>query len=232
MKLRFLTRWKAVACALAGALIIPVLQCSAADPAKPAATPAKITVANPADVGTSLLSRDFADGELGMMIQNQTAGANAVLEKLEGSSVVKVTVPLDMRANGNRTQLQLTDDMVSVNRDLGPYFLLSYQSTKPESAGLQMNTILFPLSAQNVVTMGQAKVVASQSSEPEDQGWTQSKVLFHVPEEGEWDGARLQLRILFFADNPNEDMKAFLRHVEVRQLTKEEGAVVRLQLDN
>ncbi len=216
MKLRFSTRWQAVACALAGALIIPVLQSSAEDPA---------------DVGTSLLSRDFADGELGMMIQNQTAGANAVLEKLEGRSVVKVTVPVDIRANGARCQLQLTDDMVTVKRDLGPYFLVSFQSTKPESAGLQMHTMLFPLSAQNVATMGQPKVVAFQSSELEDQGWTQSKILFHVPEEGEWDGARLQLRILFFANHAHEDMEGFLRQVEVRQLTEEEGAALKLQLD-
>jgi hypothetical protein len=213
MKLRFSTRWQAVACALAGAFIIPVLQSFAADPA---------------DVGTSLLSRDFADGELGMLIQNQTAGANAVVEKLEGSSVVKVTVPVDIRANGARSQLQLTADMVTVKRDLGPYFLVSFQSTKPERAGLQMNTNLLPLSAQIEATMGQAEAVASERGEPEDQGWTQSKILFHVPEEGEWDGARLQLRILFFADNAHEDMEGFLRQVEVRQLTEEEGAALKL----
>jgi hypothetical protein len=211
MKLRFSTRWQAVACALAGAFIIPVLQSFAADPA---------------DVGTSLLSRDFADGELGMLIQNQTAGANAVVEKLEGSSVVKVTVPVDIRANGARSQLQLTADMVTVKRDLGPYFLVSFQSTKPERAGLQIRPSLIPLSAENVLTMGEAKTVASKRSESEDEGWTRSKVLFHVSEDGEWDGARLQLRILFFADNAHEDMEVFLRQVEVRQWTEEESAVV------
>ena len=157
MKRRFFTRWQVMACALAGAFIIPVLQSFAADPA---------------DVGTSLLSRDFADGELGMIIQNQTAGANAVVEKLEGSSVVKVTVPVDIRANGARSQLQLTADMVTVKRDLGPYFLVSFQSTKPERAGLQIRPSLIPLSAQNVPTMGEAKTVASKRSESEDEGWT------------------------------------------------------------
>ncbi|MCY2991148.1 MAG: hypothetical protein NTY19_25210 [Planctomycetota bacterium] len=176
-----------------------------------AAEPTKI------EDGRQLWSRDFADGQLGMHVVN-VAGGKAEVVEVGGLRQAKVTLQFTPRVN--RHQLQFFVDVSRVDPALGRYYLAEYGYRFGGTSDLQMAAELFPHWLGNQTKSGPAKVVWSQTTKPEPQGWRTTRVVFHASDTT-WDGHLLQFRLLLFRDGmqQGESFETFFRNVELRQLT-------------
>ncbi len=168
--------------------------------------------------GRQLWSRDFADGQLGMLAMNVAGGKSEVVEA-DGRKLAKVTLQFTPRVT--RHQLQFFVDQGGVDRQRGDYFLATYDYRSGETGEPSLGAELFPLGVGNV-GKGPAKSVWSQITKPDPQGWRTARVVFHAADP-KWDGTLLQFRLLLFRDGvqPEQRFETFFRKVELRQLTAE-----------
>ena len=180
--------------------------------------------ANQEKPGTLLLSRDFTDGQIGMVIHNATPGAQAKVVDLDGRPAAKVTVPFALRVN--RHQLQFFWDKVGVDPKLGAWFLVTVEHRDGSPHGLAIAPEMVPLWTGNEYK-GHAKLVLGTTGNPDPQGWAQVQYLFQV-DNNDWDGYLLQFRLLFFRDNAEADVtyEGFVRNMELRQLTDDQASAL------
>lgn len=199
-----------------------------AEDAAPAVAPA-----SPVQAGTVLLKRDFADGQVNMVIHNITPGAKAEVVDLDGGKAVKVTVPYALRQN--RLQLQFFLDKNGIDPKAGSYYLVTFELKDSTPNGLNINPQLLPYWTGNELKAGEgaAKGVLALKGKPDAQGWSKHQYLYNFNNDT-WDGYLLQFRLLFFRDGAVQDAvhEGFLRKMEMLQLTEEQATALKAKNEN
>ena len=126
--------------------------------------------------GTLLWSRDFADGQLGMYAMN-VAGAKAEVVEADGAKQAKVTLQFTPRVA--RHQLQFFADKGGVDPKQGGNFIATYDYRCGDTGEPGIGAELFPFGVGNV-GKGTAKVVWSQTTKPDPQGWRTTRAVFRL----------------------------------------------------
>ena len=175
-----------------------------------------------APIGLLLQKRDFADGQINMMVQNITPGAKGVVVDVDGKRALQIIVPFALRQN--RMQIQFFLDRNSISLNNGPYYMVSFLYRDGVPNGLNINPELLPYWTGNELKGGVAKQICKVTDEPDAEGWCRMQYLFQFDNK-EWDGYLLQFRLLLFRDNavPDTTYEGFLRNLEIRQWSDEIG---------
>jgi hypothetical protein len=172
--------------------------------------------------GNLLIRKDFSDGQLGMVIHNATSGADAAVVDVDRQKAVLVRVPA---SSTNRVQLQFFADAFSVPTRRGPFYLVTLEHKDAVPNGLTLGAEVFPYWTENELKAGKAELVKSHQDAPDGEGWRTSRYLFRFAND-EWDGYRLQLRLLFYRDNSPENVvsQGLVRNISVIQMNEQEVA--------